>query len=65
MAMYTIGAQPLICRLDGILSKYAGDSTAEFSLHRLRVWWERLGEISLHCGYFPKGSRIQSLVSKR
>ena len=40
MAMYAIGTQPLICRLDGIAKQvwYADDSAAGSSLERLRRW---------------------------
>ena len=40
MAMYAIGTQPLICRLDGIAKQvwYADDSAACSNLERLRRW---------------------------
>ena len=57
MAMYAIGTQPLICRLDNIAKQvlYADESAAESSLDRLKAWRDRLEEIDPHYGYFPKG----------
>ena len=42
VAMYAIGTQPLICRLDGIAKQvwYPDDSAAGRSLERLRKWWD-------------------------
>ena len=59
MAMYAIGTQPLIRRLDGIAKQvwYANDSAAGSSLERVRVWWHLLEEIGHLYGYFPNGSK--------
>ena len=59
MAMYAIGTQPLIHRLNGIAKQvwYADDSAAGSSLERLRRWWDLLEEIGPHYGYFPNGSK--------
>lgn len=64
MAMYAIGAQPLIHRLDSIAKQvwYVDDSAAGSSLYRLRAWSDRLEEIGPHYGYFPKGSKTRILV---
>ena len=58
MAMYAIGTQPLIRRLDGIAKQvwYADDSAAGSSQERLRKWWDLLAEIGPLYGYFPNGS---------
>lgn len=54
IAMYAIGTQPLIRRLDGIAKQvwYADDSAAGSSLERLRSWWDLLEEVGLLYGYF-------------
>ena len=59
MAMYAIGTQPLISRLDGIAKQvwYADNSAAGLSLERLRKWWGLLVEIGPLYGYFPNGSK--------
>ena len=59
MAMYAIGTQPLIRRLDGIAKQvwYADDSAAGSSLERLRQWWDLLEEIGPLYGYFPNSSK--------
>ena len=56
MAMYAIGTQPLIRKLDGIAMQvwYADDSAAGSSLERLRKWWDLLVEIGPLYGYFSK-----------
>ena len=66
MAMYAIGTQPLIRRLDGIAKQvwYADDSAAGSSIVRLKAWWDRLEEIGPHYGYFPKGSKTRILVKQ-
>ena len=57
MAMYAIGTQPLVRRLDGIARQvwYADDSAAGSSLERLRRWWDVLVEVGLLYGYFYGG----------
>ena len=57
MAMYAIGTQPLIHRLDGIARQiwYANDSAAGSNLKRLREWWD----------LFDKNSPLVWLVSKQ
>ena len=64
MAMYAIGTQPLIRRLDGIAKQvwYADDSAACLSLNRLRKWWDLLVEIGPLYGYFPNGSKVHVLT---
>ena len=64
MAMYAIGTQPLIRRLDGIAKQvwYADDSAAGSSLERLRRWWDLLKEIGPLYGYFPNGVKTQILA---
>ena len=59
MAMYAIGTQPLIRRLDSIAKQvwYADDSAAGSSLERLRQWWDLLEEIGPLYGYFPNSSK--------
>ncbi len=44
MAMYAIGTQPLIRRLDGHAKQvwYADDSSAGSSIERLKAWWDKL-----------------------
>ena len=55
MAMYAIGTQPLIHRLDDIAKQvwYADDSTAGSSIKSLREWWDLLEEIGPLYGDFP------------
>ena len=64
MAMYAIGTQPLIHRLNGIAKQvwYADDSAAGSSLERLRRWWDLLVEIGPLYGYFPNGSKTHILA---
>ena len=64
MAMYAIGTQPLIRRLDGIAKQvwYADDSAAGSSLERLRRWWDLLKEIGPLYGYFPNGDKTHILA---
>ena len=64
MAMYAIGTQPLIRRLDGITKQvwYADDSAAGSSLERLKKWWDLLEEIGPLYGYFPNGSKTHVLT---
>lgn len=66
MAMYAIGTQPLIRRLDGHAKQvwYADDSSAGSSIERLKAWWDKLEEIGPHYGYFPKGSKTRVLVKQ-
>ena len=63
MAMYAIGTQPLIHRLDGIAKqvRYADDSAAGSKLVRLR-WWDLLVEIGPQYGYFLNGSKTHVLA---
>ena len=64
MAMYAIGTQPLVCRLDGIAKQvwYADDSAAGSSLERIRRWWDLMVEIGPLYGYFPNGSKTHVLA---
>ena len=64
MAMYAIGTQPLIRRLDGIAKQvcYADDSAAGSSLKRLRRWWDLLKEIGPLYGYYPNGAKTHVLA---
>ena len=66
MAMYAIGTQPLIRRLDGHAKQvwYADDSSAGSSIERLKAWWDKLEEIGPYYGYFPKGSKTRVLVKQ-
>ncbi len=59
MAMYAIGTQPLIHRLDGIAKQvwYADDSAAGSSVEKLKRWWDKLEMIGPQYGYFPNGSK--------
>ena len=59
MAMYAIGTQPLIRKLDGTIKQvwYADDSAAGSTLQQLRRWWDLLNEIGPHYGYFPNGAK--------
>ena len=67
MAMYTIGTQSLIHRLDNIAKQvwYADDSAAGSSLDRLKAWWNRLEEIGPQYGYFTKGFKTQIPVKQK
>ena len=64
MAMYAIGTQPLVRRLDGIADQvwYADDSAAGSSLEKVRKWWDVLAEVGPLYGYFPNGSKTHLLV---
>ena len=64
MAMYAIGTQPLMNRLNDIAKHvwYADDSAAGSSLERLKRWWDLLVEIGPLCGYFPNGSKTHVLA---
>ena len=64
MAMYAIGTQPLIRRLEGIAKQvwYADDSAAGSSLERMREWWSLLEELGPLYGYFPNGSKTHLLT---
>ena len=64
MAMYAVGTQPLIRRLDGIATQvwYADDSASGSSLERLRRWWDLLVEVGPLYGYFPNGSKTHVLA---
>ena len=64
MAMYAIGTQPLIHRLDGIAKQvwYADDSAAGSRLETLRRWWDLLVEVGPLYGYFPNGSKTHVLA---
>ena len=64
MAMYAIGTQPLMNRLNDIAKHvwYADDSAAGSSLERLRRWWDLLVEIGPLYGYFPNGSKTHVLA---
>ena len=64
MAMYAIGTQPLIHRLDGIAKQvwYADDSAAGSTLERLRRWWDLLKEIGPLYGYYPNGAKTHILA---
>ena len=64
MAMYAIGTQPLIHRLNGIGKQvwYADDSAAGSSVDNLKIWWDLLEEIGPLYGYFPNGSKTHLLV---
>ena len=61
MAMYAIGTQPLIHRLDGIAKQvwYADDSAAGSRLETLRRWWDLLVEVGPLYGDFPNGSKTR------
>ena len=61
MAMYAIGTQPLIHRLNGIGKQvwYADDSAAGSSVENLKIWWQEIGPLY---GYFPNGSKTHLLV---
>ena len=61
MAMYVIGTQPLICRLDGI-AKQVWYTAAGSCLGRLRDWWDLLEEFGPLYGYFPNGSQTHILT---
>ena len=67
MAMYAIGTQPLIRKLDGISKQvwYADDSAAGSNLERLRRWWDVLKEIGPLYGYYPNGSKTHVLVKSQ
>ena len=67
MAMYAIGTQPLIRRLDGVAKQvwYADDSAAGSSLERLRRWWDLLKEIGPLYGYFPNSSKTHVLAKSQ
>ena len=67
MAMYAIGAQPLIQRLDGIDKQvwYADDSAAGSGLDRLRRWWDLLMEIGPLYGYVPNGPKTHAEEAKK
>ena len=64
MAMYAIGTQPLIQRLNGIAKQvwYADDSAAGSTLLNLRRWWDLLEEVGPLYGYFPNGSKTHILT---
>ena len=64
MAMYAIGTQPLMNRLNDIAKHvwYADDSAAGSSLERLKRWWDLLVEIGPLYGYFPNGSKTHVLA---
>ena len=65
MAMYAIGTQPLIHRLDGVAKQvwYANDSAAVgSSLERLRRWWDLLKMVGPLYGYFHNGSKTHVLT---
>ena len=66
MAMYAIGTQPLLRKLDGITKQvwYADDSAAGSTLQQLRRWWDMLNEIGPHYGYFPNSTKTHVLVKK-
>ena len=66
MAMYAIGTQPLIRKLEGVTKQvwYADDSAAGSTLQQLRRWWDILNEIGPHYGYFPNGVKTHVLVKK-
>ena len=66
MAMYAIGTQPLIRKLDGTIKQvwYADDSAAGSTLQQLRRWWDLLNEIGPRYGYFPNGAKTHVLVKK-
>ena len=59
MAMYAIGTQPLIRKLDGTIKQvwYADDSAAGSTLQQLRRWWDLLNEIGPYYGYCPNGAK--------
>ena len=67
MAMYAIGTQPLIRRLDGIAKQvwYADDSAAGSSIKRLREWWDLLEEIGPLYGYFPNSSKTHIITKPK
>ena len=67
MAMYAIGTQPLIRKLDGISNQawYADDSAAGSNLEGLRRWWDILKEIGPLYGYYPNGSKTHVLVKSQ
>ena len=58
MAMYAVGTQPLIHKLDGIARQvwHADNSATGSTLEKLRKWWDLLVEIGPLYGYFLKGS---------
>ena len=64
MAMYAIGTQSLVRRLDSIAKQvwYADDSAAGSRLERLRRWWDLLVEVGPLYGYFPNGSKTHVLA---
>ena len=67
VAMYAIGTQPLIRKLNGITKQvwYADDSAAGSTLQQLRRWWDILNEIGLHYGNFLNGAKMLVLVKKK
>ena len=64
MAMYAIGIQPLIHKLDGIAKQswYADDSAAASGLVQIRKWWDTLNELGPIYGYLPNGSKTHILA---
>ena len=64
MAMYAIGIQSLIHKLDGIANQswYADDSAAASNIAQLRRWWDPLVEIGPQYGYFPNGAKTHILA---
>lgn len=60
MAMYAIGAMPLVNHLRSIpvtQAWYADDSQAAGNLPSLRRWWDAINEYGPPLGYFPKPSK--------
>ena len=59
IAIYAIGTQPLIRRLDGIIKQvcYVDDAIACSNLERLRRWWDLLDESGQLYGYSLNASR--------
>ena len=66
MAMYAIGTQSLIRKLDGISKQvwYADDSAAGSNLLKLSRWWDVLKEIGPIYGYYTNGSKTHVLKSQ-
>ena len=66
MAMYAIGTQHLICRLDGVAKQvqHVDNLAAGSSLERLRRSLDLLKEVGPLYGYFPNSSKTHVLARR-
>ena len=66
MAMYALGAIPLIRRLNHLARQlwFADDASAGGDLTDLMAWWKKLNQLGPAFGYYPNASKTWLVVKE-